>query len=242
MGLGRLPLSCRIVSSSVEGRTSATAAFFDLDKTLISRSSTLAFGPSFYRHGLLSRTDMLRGALAQLLFRASGADHQRMEKIREHASEVCRGWPVDRVREIVARHLEELILPYVYAEARLLLSQHRRAGQDVIIVSTSGQEVVGPIGALLGAVSVIASRMKVADGCYTGEMEFYAYGEAKAARVRALAEERGYSLPHSYAYSDSVTDLPMLELVGHPRAVNPDRALRRAARERGWPVLSFGSR
>jgi HAD superfamily hydrolase (TIGR01490 family) len=220
-------------------RVSATAAFFDLDKTIISKSSTLAFGPAFYRDGLLSRTDVIRGGLGQLRFRLSGANHRRMEQVRQQISEACRGWPADRVIEIVTRNLERLIVPYVYAEARALLSEHRGAGQDVIIVSTAGQEVVAPIGALLGAESVIATRMRIADGRYTGEMEFYAYGEAKAARVRELAAERGYSLPRCYAYSDSVTDLPMLEVVGNPRVVNPDRALRRIALERGWPVLSF---
>jgi HAD superfamily hydrolase (TIGR01490 family) len=226
------------VGTSVE-RPAQAAAFFDLDKTLISRSSTLAFGPSFYRHGLISRGDMVRGALAQLLFRMSGANHGRMEKIKQQVSEACRGWQAERVAEIVARHLDELILPYVYAEARRLVCEHRGAGQDVVIVSTSGHEVVAPIGALLGAVSVIATRMRIADGRYTGEMDFYAYGEAKASEVRALAAQRGYSLPHCYAYSDSVTDLPMLEVVGYPRVVNPDRALRRIALARGWPVLSF---
>ncbi|HEY7429636.1 MAG TPA: HAD family hydrolase [Streptosporangiaceae bacterium] len=229
------------MGTSVE-RAAATAAFFDLDKTLISRSSTLAFGPSFYRHGLISRGDMVRGAVAQLLFRLSGANHARMEKIREQVSHACRDWPAERVADIVTRHLEELILPYVYPEARRLLSEHRGAGQDVVIVSTSGHEVVAPIGVLLGAVSVIATRMRIADGRYTGEMDFYAYGEAKASQVRALAAERGYSLPDCYAYSDSVTDLPMLEVVGYPRAVNPDRALRRIAVARGWPVLSFSER
>jgi HAD superfamily hydrolase (TIGR01490 family) len=227
------------VGTSVEGAASS-AAFFDLDKTLISRSSTLAFGPSFYRNGLISRGDMVRGALAQLLFRMSGASHERMEKIREQVSQACRDWPVERVTEIVSRHLDELILPHVYAEASRLLGEHRGAGRDVIIVSTSGHEVVAPIGAQLGAASVIATRMRIADGRYTGEMEFYAYGEAKATGVRALAAERGYSLPDCYAYSDSVTDLPMLELVGYPRVVNPDRALRQVARSRGWPVLTFG--
>ena len=240
-----LALCCRIVGTPVEAvwrpisQFPGAAAFFDLDKTIISKSSTLAFGPSFYRDGLLSRTDVIRGGLAQLRFRAGGANHRRMEKIREQVSQTCRGWPADRVTGIVTRNLERLILPCVYAEARALLSEHRGAGQDVIIVSTSGQEVVAPIGALLGAESVIATRMRIAEGRYTGEMEFYAYGEAKAAQVRELAEERGYSLPHCYAYSDSVTDLPMLELVGHPRVVNPDRALRRIAAQRGWPVLSF---
>ena len=184
---------------------------------------------------------MMRGALAQLRYRISGADHRQMERLKAHASQACRGWPADRVTEIVTQHLKDLILPYVYAEARALLSDHRGAGQDVIIVSTSGQEVVAPIAALLGVESVIATRMRIADGHYTGEWECYAYGEEKAVQVRRLAAERGYSLPDCYAYSDSVTDLPLLEIVGHPRAVNPDRALRRVAAVRGWPVLSFSS-
>ena len=219
----------------------ATAAFFDLDKTLIARSSTLAFGPPFHRHGLLSRGDMMRGALAQVRYRVSGADHRQMEKLRTRVGKTCQGWPADRVTEIVSRYLTDLIVPYVYAEARALLSEHRCAGQDVVIVSTSGEEVVAPIGALLGVGSVIATRMRIADGRYTGEMECYAYGEEKAVQVRRLAAQRGYSLPDCYAYSDSVTDLPLLEAVGHPRVVNPDRALRRIAMVREWPVLSFSS-
>jgi HAD superfamily hydrolase (TIGR01490 family) len=230
------------VGSSVESDGTIAAAFFDLDKTIISRSSTLAFGPSFYRHGLITRTDALRTAFAQLVFRLGGADHQRMERIRTQVGELCRGWSAERVSEIVSRHLDETIVPLVYADARRLIAAHGRAGQDVIIVSTSGVEMVGPIGALLGASEVIASQMEVADGRYTGEIVFWAYGEAKASRVRELASRRGYRLLDCYAYSDSVTDLPMLEAVGHPRAVNPDRALRRIARERQWPVLAFGTR
>jgi HAD superfamily hydrolase (TIGR01490 family) len=99
--------------------------------------------------------------------------------------------------------------------------------------------VVDPIAALLGAGTVIATQMVVANGCYTGDVAFYAYGEAKATRIRELAAERGYRLADCYAYSDSITDLPMLEAVGHPNAVNPDRALRRVATQRGWPVLFF---
>jgi HAD superfamily hydrolase (TIGR01490 family) len=164
-----------------------------------------------------------------------------MEWIKEWVSDLCRGWPVDRVTAIVAHYLDELILPHVYAEARALIAAHREAGQDVIIVSTSGHEVVDPIARLLGADSVIATRMQVAGGRYTGVLEFYAYGEAKASRVRELAAERGYRLQDCYAYSDSVTDLPLLQAVGHPYAVNPDRSLRRIATERGWPVLQFTS-
>ncbi len=237
-----ITLCCRIVGSFVEADGTIAAAFFDLDKTIISRSSTLAFGRSFYRHGLITRADAVRSAMAQLVFRLSGADHQRMERIRGQVGELCRGWPADRVSDIVSRHLNDIILPLVYADARRLIAAHGRAGQDVIIVSTSGQEMVRPIGNLLGASEVIATRMEVADGRYTGEMEFWAYGEAKASRVRELASLRGYRLPDCYAYSDSITDLPMLEVVGHPRVVNPDRALRKIAHERQWPVLAFSAR
>jgi HAD superfamily hydrolase (TIGR01490 family) len=229
------------VSSSAEVSRQTAAAFFDLDKTIIAKSSTLAYGPSFYRNGLISRGDAVRGAVAQLLFARHGASHDRMEQIRAHVSQLCRGWPADRVREIVAHHLDELIVPYVYDEARALLDAHRAAGEDIIIVSTSGIELVGPIGALLGAAQVIATQMEIAEGRYTGQMDFYAYGPAKAERVRELAGERGYRLADCSAYSDSVTDLPMLEAVGHPHAVNPDRALRRLARLRGWPILTFSA-
>jgi HAD superfamily hydrolase (TIGR01490 family) len=227
------------VDGLVEPLTPGVAAFFDLDKTVISKSSTLAFGRPFYQHGLISRSDALRTVACQLVFRLSGANHGQMERIKEWVSALCRGWPVERVTDIVTRYLDDLILPYVYAEARALIAEHREAGQDVIIVSTSGHEVVDPIAELLGADSVIATRMQVAGGCYTGVMEFYAYGEAKARRVRELAAERGYRLQDCYAYSDSATDLPLLQAVGHPHAVNPDRTLRRIATERGWPVLEF---
>lgn len=217
------------------------AAFFDLDKTLISRSSTLAFSRPFYRHGLISRTAMIRGAFAQAVFRRAGADHERMERIRSQASQLCRGWQAERVREIVSRHLDDTIVPHLYAEARALVSGHHEAGRDVIVVSASGHEVVDPIAALLAADTVIATQMVIADGRYTGDVAFYAFGEAKAAKMRELAVQRGYRLADCYAYSDSITDLPMLEAVGHPTAVNPDRALRQVAAARNWPILSFSA-
>ena len=148
-------------------------------------------------------------------------------------------WQVEQVRQIVTEALEELIQPYIYAEAAQLIAQHRSAGRDVVLVSASGEEMVGPIGEMLGVDRVIATRMKVVDGRYTGEIDFYAAGPAKAEAVRALAAEQGYDLAESYAYSDSVTDVPLLSTVGHPTAVNPDRGLRKVAAERQWPTLEF---
>jgi HAD superfamily hydrolase (TIGR01490 family) len=216
-----------------------TAAFFDLDKTVIARSSVLAFGRPFRHGGLITRRIMLRGAFEQLVFAMSGADEDQMQRMRDHITAMCTGWDVAQVRDIVRETLHEIIDPLVYDEAVALIQEHQAQGHDVILVSASGEEVVAPIGELLGAQHVIATRMVTADGIYTGEIEYYAYGPNKALAIADLAERKGYDLSASYAYSDSSTDLPMLELVGHPSAVNPDRALRRAAAENGWPILAF---
>nr|WSY52901.1 HAD-IB family hydrolase [Streptomyces sp. NBC_00886] len=217
-----------------------TAAFFDLDKTVIAKSSTLTFGKSFYQGGLINRRAALRTAYAQFVFLTGGADHDQMERMRKYLSALCRGWNVQQVKEIVAETLHDLIDPIIYDEAASLIEEHHSAGRDVVIVSTSGTEVVEPIGELLGADRVVATRMVVGDdGCFTGEVEYYAYGPTKAQAIKELARSEEYDLDGCYAYSDSATDVPMLQSVGHPHAVNPDRALRREALARGWPILDF---
>jgi HAD superfamily hydrolase (TIGR01490 family) len=218
---------------------SRSAAFFDLDKTIIARSSTFAFSRPFYAGGLITRSAVLRSAYAHFLYLVGGADHDQMERLRAYLSDLVTGWDVQQVREIVAETLEELIQPLVFSEATALIAEHQQAGRDIVIVSSSGAEVVEPIGTMLGADRVVASRMVIEEGRYTGEIAYYSYGENKAAAIRSLADEQGYDLAECYAYSDSFTDLPMLAAVGHPTAVNPDRALRREAATREWPVLDF---
>jgi HAD superfamily hydrolase (TIGR01490 family) len=215
------------------------AAFFDLDKTVIAKSSTLAFGRPFFQGGLINRRAVLKGAYAQFVFSLAGADAAQMERMRSQITAMTTGWDVATVHDIVRETLHDIVDPLVYAEAVDLIETHRAAGREVVIVSSSCAEMVGPIGEMLGADLVVATRMVTRDGRYTGEVEFYAYGENKAAAMREVAAERGWDLADCFAYSDSVTDLPMLEAVGHPTAVNPDRALRKAATERGWPVLTF---
>ncbi len=227
-----------MTATAQPGETRA-AAFFDLDKTVIAASSTLAFSRPFYTGGLLSRRSVLRGAYAQFVYAVGGADHDQMERMRALLSQMCAGWPVQTVREIVAETVEHIVEPLVYDEAVTLIEEHHRSGRDVVIVSASGAEVVTPIGDLLGADAVVATRMAVVDGRYTGDIDFYAYGDNKAAAITDMAARMGYDLDASYAYSDSVTDLPMLQSVGHPVVVNPDRELRRRARDEGWPVLRF---
>jgi HAD superfamily hydrolase (TIGR01490 family) len=218
-----------------------TAAFFDLDKTIIAKSSVLAFGRPFYQGGLINRRAVLRSAYAQFVFALAGADEDQIERMRAYLTSMCQGWDVAQVSDIVAETLHEIIDPIVYNEAVDLIGLHKSAGRDVVIVSSSGEEVAAPIGEMLGADHVIATRMVVADGRYTGEIERYTYGVEKAVAMRELATERGYDLTQCYAYSDSVTDLPMLEAVGHPFAVNADRALRKIAAERDWPTLTFSN-
>ena len=215
------------------------AAFFDLDKTIIAKSSTLAFSREFQAGGLISRRAMLRSAYAQFVFFAGGADHDQMDKMREFVSQLCAGWDVATVRDIVHETLSTIVEPLVYDEAVTLIEEHRAAGRDIVIVSASGVEVVEPIGAMLGADRVIATRMEIVDGKYTGNIDYYAYAEEKARAIEDLAELVGYDLDECYAYSDSVTDVHMLRVVGHPHAVNPDRELRKAATAEGWPVLVF---
>ena len=216
------------------------AAFFDLDKTVVAKSSTLAFGRPLYKEGLISPAIVVKGAYAQLAYQLLGANEVRMEKSRVALLELTRGWNAERVQALVRETLQEIIDPLIYQEALDLFSEHRRAGRDLYLVSSSGEEVVKPLAEYLGVPHVIATRPGIDDdGNYDGTLDFYCYGENKAIAIREEAEARGIDLSASFAYSDSATDLPMLEAVGHPVAVNPDRELRRTALEREWDVVDF---
>jgi HAD superfamily hydrolase (TIGR01490 family) len=214
-------------------------AFFDLDKTIIAKSSTLAFRRHMYKAGLLNRRTLLVMAVAQFFYVLFGADHSQMERVRESLMALIKGWDSHQLAEIVDETLEDVVAPLVYAEALFLIDEHHREGRRVIIVSSSPEEIVRPLARYLGVDDVIATRAAIdEDGLYTGELEYYAYGPTKADAVHEL-EAEGLDLAASYAYSDSHTDLPLLEAVGHPVAVNPDRELRKAADENGWPIREF---
>nr|WP_148223383.1 HAD-IB family hydrolase [Segniliparus rotundus] len=218
---------------------SQPAAFFDLDRTLIAKSSSLAFGRPFYEQGLVGRRAVLKSSYAQFLFQLSGADHQQMDRLRKHLADMCAGWDVGEVKAVVAETLRDIVEPLVFSEATELIAAHKARGHRVVVVSASGQEVVEPIAKLLGADHSMATKMTVKEGKYTGEVDFYCFGEGKVDAIASLAEQEGLDLAASYAYADSITDLPMLAAVGNPTAVNPDRALRKAANKRSWPVLFF---
>jgi HAD superfamily hydrolase (TIGR01490 family) len=219
------------------------AAFFDLDKTVIARPSMMALAPAFRSDGLLPRRALMRGAWFQLRYVRFGAGPEALARVQKAALEVTRGWSQERVGALVTERLADAIDPITYREALEAMAAHRRAGRRVLLVSAAPEDLVAPIGRRLGVDAVIASRPQVGgDGRYTGSLESYAYGPAKAVLVRDLSRREGIDLDGSWAYSDSFTDLPLLETVGHPVAVNPDRALRRVARMRGWPVERWEQR
>lgn len=215
------------------------AAFFDLDKTIVARSSPLALGRSFLKQGLIGRGTLLRSVYAQLLFNLFGADEDKMERMRVEAAKLTAGWEAEKVRQVVTEVLEEVISPLIYAEALDLMHDHRAAGRLICIVSSSPEEIVEPLARMLRADRWIATKPTIEDGKYTGELDFYAYGTHKAEAIRELGDDLGIYLDTSFAYSDSVTDLPMLEAVGNPVAVNPDRELRRIAVANGWTIETF---
>jgi HAD superfamily hydrolase (TIGR01490 family) len=215
-------------------------AFFDLDKTVIAKAAMVAFGGELRRRGLVNRRTMVRAVSQHLIFLYLGADEERMAKMRQATLEVTKGWDRNEVSEVVRETLLETVEPIIYAEALDLMEEHRERGDQIYLVSASPEEIVQPLAALLGADGAIASRAEVDEkGCYTGHMAFYNAGEAKVGAIRAIAEREGLHLADAFAYSDSITDLPLLLAVGHPVAVNPDRALAREAKERGWESRSF---
>jgi len=218
------------------------AAFFDLDRTLLRRSSVLALAGSFNERGVISRWQLGKSALRQLLFVLRGASAETVRSAAEDGMTLLRGFTVEEMRELVGDAMEPVLRPLVYAEPLALVQQHRERGERVYVVSATLQEIVEHIAADLGFDGAIGSTCEIVDGVYTGKSLRGAHGDGKAAAVRDLAAAEGIDLEASTAYSDSHTDLPFLETVGHPVAVNPDRSLRRTARERGWPTLEFSGR
>jgi HAD superfamily hydrolase (TIGR01490 family) len=216
------------------------AAFFDLDKTVIAKASMVAFSRPLHRAGMLTRRLMLRAAWGQLIYAQVGASPEKLEKLRESVLRLTTGWDQAQISEIVRDTLGDIIEPIVYDEALDRIHAHQRWGHKVFIVSASPEEVVAPIAQLLGADEAIATRAELDEhGRYSGRTERYVYAEEKVVAMKEVAERDGLDLDHCWAYSDSATDIPMLAAVGHPVAVNPDRELAKAARERGWQVEQF---
>jgi HAD superfamily hydrolase (TIGR01490 family) len=220
------------------------AAFFDLDRTLIAGSSAFTFAIAAWRKDMVPTRQFAKDAAGAITFKLRGdaGDHENVAKIRERMLHAVTG---SEQQDLVA--LNETILPKlldkVRPEAKKLLESHHRRGHNTYIVSAAPVEIVEPLAQALGMSAGIGTRALVEDGVYTGELAGpFCYGPGKVEAIEEVAHWEGFDLSRCYAYSDSASDLPMLEAVGHPVAVNPDARLGAAAAERGWPVVIFRRR
>ena len=225
----------------VEYRETMTeAAFFDLDKTIIAGSSAMAFGKPLYQAGFLGKRNLLRLGIGHLTYMLFGADKATLERARDEMLDLVSGWSRADIDAVVAHTLSDVIEPLVFAEALFLIDEHTRAGRKVYVVSASPQEFVTPIAKMVGIDNVIATKIRTDGlGRYVPELEQYVMGEGKVEAIKEVAIRDGLDLEGSYAYTDSFTDLPMLEAVGNPVVVNPDKELKEVAEENDWPIIEF---
>jgi HAD superfamily hydrolase (TIGR01490 family) len=215
------------------------AAFFDLDRTLISGASAFPFAVEAWRQGLVTNQDIGRWAVAAGSFKLLGDKGDATEDVKGDFLGSIAGASVAAL-EIVGAAILPKLVSRVRPESRKLVKMHHDAGRDTWIVSASPHEIVEQLARALGMTGAIGTHGKVVAGHYTGELDGpFVYGAGKVEAIEKLAADRGYDLERSYAYSDSVSDLPMMESVGHPVAVNPDSDLDAIAHERGWPVVIF---
>lgn len=219
-----------------------TAAFFDLDRTLIAGSSAFVFARAARDAGFIRIQDFAVDALKALKFRFFGSTDNSSIEVRERILAAAGG-----IRQSDLVGLNEMVLPellgLIRPEARALLDQHHAAGRETWIVSASPIEIVEPLAQALGMTGGIGTVGEVENGVYTGKLAGpFCYGEGKAEAITALAAQRNIDLANSWSYSDSMSDLPMMKIVGSAVAVNPDAELTELSRKQGWPVVVFAQR
>ena len=216
------------------------AAYFDLDRTLISGASAFPFGVEAWRQGLATSSEITKWTIAALTYLIAGdKDDGSTTDVRTEFLARIEGASVADM-DLIGQAVLPKLVARVRPESRKLITMHHEAGRDTWIVSASPHAIVEPLAASLGMTGAIGTKGEIVDGHFTGRLDGpFVYGSGKASAIEKLASDRGYDLDRSYAYSDSVSDLPMMELVGHPVAVNPDSALDTIAHERGWPIVIF---
>jgi HAD superfamily hydrolase (TIGR01490 family) len=216
------------------------AAFFDVDGTLVKVNTAPLYARYMRQHGRARRRDLIRTVYYLLQYRLNLLD---IERALERASELIVGTAEAETVEFCRRWYEEVVRAYLVPEVCALLEEHRSTGHEVALLSSTTSYLAEPLARDLGVEHTLVTRLEVVDGHFTGKaVGPVCYGRGKVHYARAFAEEQGIDLGASYFYTDSVTDLPVLELVGHPRIVNPDRLLRREARRRGWPIVATDGR
>ena len=215
------------------------AAFFDLDRTLMAGSSAYHFGRAMYKAGHMSRRQIARDAIEQIRFRVQGASDAAVNVLLVRVLEGIKGHRVVDLARMTPDVLAG-ILPRIYPQMLDVVRSHLDAGRPCFIATAASEPAADILARALVMDGAFGTRWEMSDGVYTGRLDGpFAYGEGKAEALRRFAAERDIDLAQSWAYTDAVSDLPMLEAVAHPVAVNPDAGLAEVARERGWEVLRF---
>jgi HAD superfamily hydrolase (TIGR01490 family) len=227
-------------TAAVSDGAARGAAFFDLDRTLIRRSSMLAMAPTLRRHGLIGWRSLALASVWHAVYLIRGVSSRQLAQAADQTFRLMRGWPVEQFRDLIRAEIEPLAA-LAFPDAIQRMREHQARGEQAVVVSASLVDLVEPLAARLGLDGSIASVAATRDGRFTGRVVSFLHGQAKADAVRRYASEHGIDLAASSAYTDSRSDIQLLQTVGHPYAVNPDRALEKAARAHGWPILHFTS-
>jgi HAD superfamily hydrolase (TIGR01490 family) len=238
---------CRDGASVVTDRPTVvgvmTAAFFDVDNTLVKGSSLFLIGRGMVARGLVTRRDIVRYGLVQLRFRLRGEHLGHMRQAQDRALRLGEGLVVSELLPAGGEVYDQRVSRRLWPQTVALARAHLAAGDEVWLVSAAPVELVAIIADRLGLTGGLGTVSETHDGRWTGRLASpILHGPAKAVAVEELAQQRGLSLAACHAYSDSTNDQPLLEAVGHAHVVNPDRHLARTAKARGWTVHRHGGR
>lgn len=224
--------------ASSAGNPGLVMVFADIDNTLVHGASVYLFGMEAWRSGFIKWHHVIPALLHQRSFIRQGETQKRIISTRERGLTIIAGHTVDDFRAVGESAWRRSIEPKVFPEIRATLDQHRMAGHEVWLVSASPQALAEIIARDLGFAGAIGTTLEIVNNVFTGEIVGdLLHGALKADSAIAHAQERGADLAECYAYSDSSADIPLLEAVGNPVAVNPDSALLDHATAKGWPVV-----
>jgi HAD superfamily hydrolase (TIGR01490 family) len=218
-----------------------SAAFFDVDNTMIHGASLYWLARGLVARRYFTTKDLVGFAWSQLKFRVLATErHGDMSEAKQAALAFVKGRPVDELRQLSEEIFDELMAERIWSGTHALARLHLDAGQRVWLVTAAPVELGQVIAERLGLTGALGTVAEIDGGAYTGRLVGdLLHGPAKAVAIGALAKAEGLDLARCTAYSDSANDIPMLSAVGHAVAVNPDPALRRVARRRGWEVRDF---
>jgi HAD superfamily hydrolase (TIGR01490 family) len=217
------------------------AAFFDLDGTLIPGSANIPLAKAAFKAGFVKKRELAVDLARNLSFMLIGASDDRSAEVRDRILRGVSGRPASEIEALADDFLDDLVAT-INPAVQVLLDEHRAAGHDLVLVSASPTEIVQRFALASGMdYGRGTTAERDADGRYTGKLAGpFCYKEGKGEVLRTLAAEHGYDMSQSFAYSDSISDEPMMRAVGNPVAVNPDHDLRVMALKGGWTIVETG--